>query len=80
MTPNADLYLLGSGVLSFLDVTLYTQKILRQCKTVFFLHDMPTLGRFLKEITPNPVNRIIGHLLRLRPGQAAAADAAAPRS
>ena len=56
MTPNADLYLLGSGVLSFLDVTLYTQKILRQCKTVFFLHDMPTLGRFLKEITPNPVN------------------------
>ena len=56
MTPSADIYLLGSGVLSFLDVTLYTQKILRQCKTVFFLHDLPTLERFLKEITPNPVN------------------------
>ncbi len=41
--PWADLYLLGSGVLSFLVVTLYTQKILRQCKTVFYLHDLPTL-------------------------------------
>lgn len=56
MISSADIYLLGSGVLSFLDITLYTQKILRQCKTVFFLHDMPTLERFLKEITPNPIN------------------------
>lgn len=56
MKPSADIYLLGSGVFSFLDITLYTQKILRQCKTVFYLHDLPTLARFLKEITPNPVN------------------------
>ncbi len=54
--PRAGLYILGSGVLSFFDVTLYTQIILRQCKTVFYLHGLPTLERFLKEITPNPVN------------------------
>lgn len=56
MIPSADLYLLGSGVLSFLDVTLYTQNILRQCKTVYHLHDLPTFERYLAEITSNPVN------------------------
>jgi len=56
MNPGADINLLGSGLLSFLDVTLHAQKILRLCKIVFHLHDLPSLGRFLKEITPNPVN------------------------
>jgi len=54
--PPADLFLLGSGIFSFFDVTLYTQKILAACKTVYHLHDLPTLERYLAEITPNPVN------------------------
>lgn len=52
----ADVYLLGSGVFSFLDITLYTQRVLKRCKTLFYLHDLPSLERYLKEITPNPVN------------------------
>jgi hypothetical protein len=41
---------------SFLDISLYTQKVLRECRTVYFLHDLPTLERYLHEITLRAVN------------------------
>lgn len=56
MSPSRALYLLGSGTFSFFDITLLTQKILRECRTVFYLHDLPTLDRYLADITPNPIN------------------------
>ena len=54
--PNADLFLLGTGILSFFDITLYTQSVLKKCSTVFYLHDLPTLDQYLKKITAKPIN------------------------
>lgn len=56
MLPWADLYLLGSGVSGFLDITLRTQAALKRCRPVFYLHDMPSLDRYLDEIAPGAVN------------------------
>ncbi len=54
---TADIYLLGSGTFSFLDITLLTQHILvEQCKTLYFLHDLPSLEKFLKKLVPNAEN------------------------
>jgi uncharacterized protein YabN with tetrapyrrole methylase and pyrophosphatase domain len=53
---RVDLFLLGSGVYSFFDVTLYTQSILKKCEAVFYLHDMPTLDQYLRKVTQNPIN------------------------
>lgn len=53
---KSDIYLLGSGVFSFFDITLITQDILSQCKTVFYLHDLPSLERYLKKICRQVVN------------------------
>jgi uncharacterized protein YabN with tetrapyrrole methylase and pyrophosphatase domain len=53
---NADLFLLGTGIYSFFDITLYTQSVLRKCSTVFYLHEVPTLDEYLKQITVKPVN------------------------
>jgi uncharacterized protein YabN with tetrapyrrole methylase and pyrophosphatase domain len=55
---GADLFLLGSGIYSFLDITLYTQSILKKCKTVFYLHDLPSLDQYLRKITANPINLV----------------------
>lgn len=54
--PEADLYLLGSGVQSFFDLSLGTQYLLEECGQVFCLHDMPSLERYLARLTPEPVN------------------------
>jgi uncharacterized protein YabN with tetrapyrrole methylase and pyrophosphatase domain len=56
MNSEADLFLLGSGIHSFQDITLCTQSILERCKTVFYLHDFPSLQKYLIKITGNPVN------------------------
>jgi uncharacterized protein YabN with tetrapyrrole methylase and pyrophosphatase domain len=56
MNSQADLFLLGSGIYSFFDITLYTQSILKKCKTVFYLHDLPSLDQYLEQITANPIN------------------------
>jgi uncharacterized protein YabN with tetrapyrrole methylase and pyrophosphatase domain len=56
MNLHADLFLLGSGIRSFLDVTLSTQKILRECQVVYFLHNIPSLERYLHEIAPRAEN------------------------
>ena len=53
---KADLYLLGSGVLSFFDVTLLTQQILKEVKTVYHLVDLHTVERYLKTIARNSVS------------------------
>lgn len=53
---EADIYLLGSGVLSFLDISLLTQKILREVKQVFHLVDLHSLERYLKTINPKTLN------------------------
>jgi uncharacterized protein YabN with tetrapyrrole methylase and pyrophosphatase domain len=53
---NPDLYLLGTGIYSFFDISLYTQSVLRKCSTVFYLHDLPTLDKYLKQITAKPIN------------------------
>lgn len=55
-SSSANVFLLGSGIYSFFDITLYTQSILKKCKTVFFLHDLPSLEQYLQKITANPVN------------------------
>jgi precorrin-2 methylase len=53
---NADLFLLGSGIHSFFDVTLYTQSVLQKCSTVFYLHDLPSLDQYLMQVTAKPIN------------------------
>jgi uncharacterized protein YabN with tetrapyrrole methylase and pyrophosphatase domain len=58
INSGADLFLLGSGIYSFLDITLYTQSILKKCKTVFYLHDLPSLDQYLSKITANPINLV----------------------
>ena len=50
------IYLLGSGIFSFYDLTVYTQYLLQECKAVFYLHDLPSLERYLARLTPNAVN------------------------
>lgn len=52
----ADIYLLGSGVRSFLDITLETQNILQNCNVVYCLHDLPSLERYLNKICKRVVN------------------------
>src|SRR5258708_36469792 len=53
----ADIYLLGSGIYSFLDMTLLTQHILTtKCKTIYFLHDLPSLEKYLDKIVPHAEN------------------------
>lgn len=56
MDSEPDLYLLGSGIYGFSDITLYTQSILQTCKTAFYLQDSPSLRRYLEKMTANPVN------------------------
>lgn len=53
---TADLYLLGSGVCSFLDITLSTQDLLRRCAQVYYLHDLPSLERYLAKVCRRAVN------------------------
>jgi tetrapyrrole methylase family protein/MazG family protein len=53
---DINIYLLGSGVYSFFDLTVYTQYLLQECKSVYYLHDLPSLERHLEALTPNPVN------------------------
>lgn len=54
---DADIYLLGSGIYSFLDMTLLTQHILmNQCKTLYYLHDLPSLEKYVKKIIPKARN------------------------
>jgi uncharacterized protein YabN with tetrapyrrole methylase and pyrophosphatase domain len=53
---SVDLFLLGTGIYSFFDITLYTQSVLKKCTTVFYLHDLPTLDQYLKQITAKPIN------------------------
>jgi len=55
-STQPDIYLLGSGILSFIDITLMTQRILKECKKVFYLHDVPTFERYMKKISRNAVN------------------------
>ncbi len=56
LPDGADIFLLGSGVFSFFDLTLYTQFVLEECRAVFFLHDLPSLERYLERLVPDPVN------------------------
>jgi len=58
MIPSGDplIYLLGSGVFSFFDLTVFTQHLLQECKSVYYLHDLPSLERYLARLTPSPVN------------------------
>lgn len=56
VTTLADIYLLGSGILSFTDVTLATQDILTKCSTVCYLHDLPSLDRYLQKVCKKAVN------------------------
>jgi uncharacterized protein YabN with tetrapyrrole methylase and pyrophosphatase domain len=52
-----DIYLLGSGIYSFLDITLLTQHILTEkCRTVYCLHDLPSLEQYLARLTPHAQN------------------------
>jgi uncharacterized protein YabN with tetrapyrrole methylase and pyrophosphatase domain len=54
---TVDVYLLGSGLLSFLDLTLETLQILRGgCKKVCYLHHLPSLEDYLKKIGPEIEN------------------------
>lgn len=53
---EADIYLLGSGVLSFLDITLLTQSILKECASVYHLVDMHTVERYLSKVTKRAVS------------------------
>lgn len=54
---TADVYLLGSGIYSFMDMTLLTQHILStKCKTVYFLHDLPSLEKYLIKLAPRAQN------------------------
>jgi uncharacterized protein YabN with tetrapyrrole methylase and pyrophosphatase domain len=56
LTSGPAIYLLGSGVYSFFDLTLRTQYLLQECRQVFFLHDLPSLERYLARLTPEPEN------------------------
>lgn len=51
-----ELYLLGSGTTSFLDITLRTQDALKRCRQVFYLHDIPSLDEYLRDVAPGAVN------------------------
>ncbi len=54
---DAEIYLLGSGIFSFLDLTVLTQHILStKCKAVYYIHDLPSLEKFLKKLVPEAVN------------------------
>jgi uncharacterized protein YabN with tetrapyrrole methylase and pyrophosphatase domain len=55
---EVELYLLGSGTASFLDITLRTQDALKRCQQVFYLHDIPSLDEYLRHIAPGAVNLI----------------------
>lgn len=58
-TNNIDIYLLGSGIFSFLDLTLETLQILRGvCKRVCYLHNLPSFEEYLKKIGPKTDNLI----------------------
>lgn len=52
----ADIYLLGSGVRSFLDITLETQNIIQSCNVVYCLHDLPSLERYLDKVCKRVIN------------------------
>jgi uncharacterized protein YabN with tetrapyrrole methylase and pyrophosphatase domain len=50
--PAPDIYLLGSGIYSFHDMTLLTQHVLAEkCRTVYCLHDLPSLEKYLAKLT-----------------------------
>lgn len=51
-----DIYLAGSGILSFLDLSLYTQKVLKECAVVFSTVGIPTLEEYLKTINQRTVD------------------------
>lgn len=52
-----DIYLLGSGIYSFHDITLLTQHILAEkCRTVYCLHDLPSLEKYLEKLAPHVQN------------------------
>ncbi|GAM08076.1 tetrapyrrole (Corrin/Porphyrin) Methylases [Geobacter sp. OR-1] len=50
------IYLLGSGIFSYYDLTLYTQHLLQECPSVFYLHDLPSLERYIAKLNPKAVN------------------------
>lgn len=58
LLDKKDIYLTGSGVRSFLDLTLYAQKVLKECEVVFTLIDIHSLQDYLKEITKRTVDLI----------------------
>ncbi len=47
ITGNVDLFLIGSGVLSFVDFTLLAEAALKRSKTICYLHNIPSLERYL---------------------------------
>jgi uncharacterized protein YabN with tetrapyrrole methylase and pyrophosphatase domain len=48
---DVDVYLLGSGLHSFLDITFFTRHILiNKCKNVFCLHDLPSFEHYLTKV------------------------------
>jgi Protein containing tetrapyrrole methyltransferase domain and MazG-like (predicted pyrophosphatase) domain len=51
-----DIYLAGSGIRSFLDLTLYTQKILKECEVIYSTVGIPTLEDYLKGIAKRVVD------------------------
>jgi len=52
-----DIYLLGSGIYSFHDMTLLTQHVLvEKCRTVYCLHDLPSLEKYLSKLAPRVEN------------------------
>lgn len=56
LLKNCDLYLAGSGVRSFLDLGLYTQKVLRESEAVFVLIGIKSLEDYLRQIVQNLVD------------------------
>jgi uncharacterized protein YabN with tetrapyrrole methylase and pyrophosphatase domain len=64
---GADIHLLGSGCFSFFDLTLHTQDLLVQSRRVFYLHELPSLERYLARIVKKPVNLLPLYYIDGRP-------------
>ncbi len=59
LKDRVDVYLLGSGIFSFQDLTLETLQLLRGvCKRVCYLHNIPSFEEYLKKIGPQTDNLI----------------------
>lgn len=53
---QADIFLLGSGIKSFYQLTLEARYVLGECSELYYYHDLPSFEKYIKDIHRHPVS------------------------